>query len=433
MLSIESSSTSPLDTHRVINSVLTQIGFIWLLFVFADMLFKLMQTFPTHYTWTEFFINYQTGFIRRGLIGEISYRLAWLVNPMTFWVTIVGGCYLFTLRWYLDIAYGFNFITILFAILTPTLIIFPLYAPDIFGRKDVLILFTTTLIAKTSRSLLQRKVTPLTANATYAALILLYSILFLTHEIILFFIPMQLYMLGIAFHRKGQLKIALSWSISICIIVFFASYYLCGIPTSLARAHKICESWQNIIPSFPLDILLSQKNAFYYLGLTPDELGKLIWELMRPSATIEMYLAGLLLAYAPIAYLLVRYRRVLLSQKNNNTRLANIVISISLMVPYILFFSGQDYGRWIHLITFHWFIFLMFLLSANNYASTSSLIIEDSFTNYTQYYNRHQNKAVFYLLLLLLYFTSWRLTHWVPPGAYPLRGFLLTIGKILIF
>ncbi|WP_300158451.1 hypothetical protein [Solidesulfovibrio sp.] len=422
-----------LDTHRVVNAVITQIGFVVLFYFFTEELFQLEKMYPFSYSWTEFLINYQTGFIRRGLIGEISYRTAWLVNPKLFWLTITFGCNLFILRWYIDIACSFNFITVLFAIFTPTLIIFPVYAPEAFGRKDVLVLFATLLITKHALAVLQKKATQLTVNVTYATISLLYVIIFLTNEILLFFIPLQLCILGVVFRRKKQGRIAIAWSVFICTMILFASFYIYNVQTFPARAQDVCRSWRAVIPSFPWEILRSQKNAFYYLGLAPKDLAALVSELVKSSPTMGMYLEAILLAYVPVVYLVIKYKKTLCRAGNERIILENIVSFFALIIPYALFLSGQDYGRWIYLITFHWFVFAMFIISVRNYVIKSSFVIEDDFANYTQYYNKHQNKAVLYLLLLVIYFTFWRLTHWVPPGACPLSGVILSVQKIFIF
>ena len=95
------------------------------------------------YSFNELFINYQAGFIRRGLLGEIAWQFDHLfsIEPIKFFSVFFLISYLvqiilffFLLRKYL--ISKFIFILIFFS---PSLLLFHIYSPDLYFLKDSLI------------------------------------------------------------------------------------------------------------------------------------------------------------------------------------------------------------------------------------------------------------------------------------------------------
>ena len=102
------------------------------------------------YSFNELFINYQSGFIRRGLLGEIFWQIQnfYRVSPVYFFSTIFFSLYLiyiFFFYFLLKRLKDFIFIKILI-IFSPAFILFPIYDPNIYYVKDIFIKILNSLI-----------------------------------------------------------------------------------------------------------------------------------------------------------------------------------------------------------------------------------------------------------------------------------------------
>ena len=95
------------------------------------------------YSFNELFVNYQAGFIRRGLLGEISWQFhnLFLIRPIFFFSNLFLFNYLLQifLFFYLlrkFVVSKFIFILVFFS---PSLLLFHIYSPDLYFLKDSLI------------------------------------------------------------------------------------------------------------------------------------------------------------------------------------------------------------------------------------------------------------------------------------------------------
>ena len=97
------------------------------------------------YSFNELFINYQAGFIRRGLIGEIAWQLNnyFLINPNIFFSIFFMFIHLsqFLIFFYLFKKYIFSKILFIFIFFSPSLLLFHIYSPDLYFLKDSIIKF----------------------------------------------------------------------------------------------------------------------------------------------------------------------------------------------------------------------------------------------------------------------------------------------------
>lgn len=98
------------------------------------------------YAYNELFINYQAGFIRRGLLGEIFWQLheIFFIEPLTFFSYLFLILYLAQI--YLSISiykvykcYNFIFLLIFFS---PALILFTFYDLNLYFIKDIIVKLT---------------------------------------------------------------------------------------------------------------------------------------------------------------------------------------------------------------------------------------------------------------------------------------------------
>tara|TARA_B100000787_G_scaffold169252_1_gene159931 strand:+ start:2585 stop:3874 length:1290 start_codon:yes stop_codon:yes gene_type:complete len=131
--------------NKFINALIIKcILFFLIIITFTYFYLNLKGGIDTsNYAFTELFINYQSGFIRRGLLGEIFWQLNkyFSVQPLIFFSYLFFIFYLIQIYLIFRIfkAYkNFYFISIII-FLSPALILFPIYEINLYFIKDILI------------------------------------------------------------------------------------------------------------------------------------------------------------------------------------------------------------------------------------------------------------------------------------------------------
>jgi hypothetical protein len=103
------------------------------------------------YAFQELFINYQAGFIRRGLLGEIGWQLFenFSVNPKSFFSILFFIIYLLKIFifFYLVKKYIISKYILSLIIFSPGLLLFHIYSPDLYFLRDSFIKFSLLLHA----------------------------------------------------------------------------------------------------------------------------------------------------------------------------------------------------------------------------------------------------------------------------------------------
>ena len=104
---------------------------------------------PNVYAFNELFINYQAGFIRRGLLGEIFWQLnsKFSIKPEIFFSYFFFIIYLVQifLFFYLLKKYIVSKLIFFLVSLSPSLLLFHIYTPDLYFLKDSIIKFVLIL------------------------------------------------------------------------------------------------------------------------------------------------------------------------------------------------------------------------------------------------------------------------------------------------
>ena len=99
--------------------------------------------FPNKYTYTDWLINYEGGFVRRGLLGQIIFELSKLLNIklqfILLFTQIAIYCTYFFLFYLLFLKKKINFFWILI-IFSPILLLYPLAELEALGRKDIFVI-----------------------------------------------------------------------------------------------------------------------------------------------------------------------------------------------------------------------------------------------------------------------------------------------------
>jgi hypothetical protein len=337
---------------------LTVFYLLWILILFDSLFHQLVRGYAKE-SWgiTEWLINYQGGFVRRGLPGEFIFKLYNYIGLSPYY-TIIISCIVayaillvFFVKSFLKKGYPIFMISFVFFLGGPII-------SGLFLRKDVLIILI--FILSIYLSLKKSNIYLILMN-----LILIAGLLI--HEAIGFFaFPILL----LIFCRKNndELKISGTSTKSIArsilqlspsIFIFFLCLYNKG---SLTISNMIWNSWK------PIDFPIQTGNnfgipAFINEYQIPAAINGLSWSLKQGLSltvnTLKNFNDGI---YAPIAwfiillmiyFVLTNLGKTNIKSYNNvttsdltKTNISNILIfQFLFIIP--LFILGWDYGRWV--------------------------------------------------------------------------------------
>ena len=138
--------------------------------------------FPNKYTYTDWLINYEGGFVRRGLLGQIIFELSKFLNiKLQFILLFIQIAIYFTyffLFYLLFLKRKINFFWILI-IFSPILLLYPLTELEALGRKDIFVISFFLIF-----SMINYK----TLNHLITFFIILFGLSCLIHEITILYI-----------------------------------------------------------------------------------------------------------------------------------------------------------------------------------------------------------------------------------------------------
>ena len=315
----------------------------YLFFIFITSIYFLYNKFlyPTDWTTSEWLINYQGGFVRRGLSGEFLFQLNRYLNfdlrYLVFYLNI------FILIIFYLIFYDFiknvklnELLTIL--LYSPFFLLYPAAEPEVIARKEFLlfslyILYINLLIKN------DRKV--------YLFLVLTLPIMNLIWDGMLFYI--FFFFIAFFFKKKFTKKDLIYFLI--CLIPYFVSIIFVVLGSTNPDGYKlICNSigencWGALMV-LSMDLPLSYVISYVYENLKIDYLVRYIF----------------LFSLAFLPFLLIFYY-----EKNKfslfNSSKAIFVLYLCSLFPIIVFHViANDWGRWINIGYFFSFITLIYFI-----------------------------------------------------------------------
>ena len=333
------------------NTLLNIFYFSFTFILFFLFLKKIINGYAKE-SWniTEFLINYQGGFVRRGLLGEVILKMYNLtgISPYTIIILLSGSSYIvliwFFLKSFIKIGYSLFILPFVFFLGNPII-------NNFWVRKDVLLIliFITTVYFAIKKS-----------NRYLIFVNLFFITGLLIHEAIGFFCFPILLLILISnnnFYKKGELLIkSVIISISqlmpsivafLCVLYFKGSQYISG---------QIWNSWKPIV--FPIQAKDDSQ--------IPAAIDGISWSLKQglgmTMQNLSNFNSGI---YAPIAWVLIllviyyiltntsKLNFKILNYKSNNyfnkKNISNILV-LQLLAIIPLFILGWDYSRWV----FYW-------------------------------------------------------------------------------
>ena len=305
---------------------------------------KLINDFPWRYVFTDWIINYEGGYIRRGLLGEISINLSNFLNiniKYIFFLIHLFIYFLFHLLFYQFFSnFKKNYIFYLFCF-SPLVFLYPIATFEAFARKEIFYITFFLLNCYLAIRINNRNFIFLSTNIF---VLLSYFI----HESSLFFL-LFFYLSYFVFLKKNNYKTK-QIEIFIMIIIYTILLYLLSIPVTEEKISNM--------------VFLINQNFFEITEFS----GAISW-LQRSASSaflfleynhinIKEFFQNLLFLHYLIIFLYLLYF-------NNFFKLGKyffILTIISFISPIMLFLVGNDWGRFVYILYNFCLIFTFYCL-----------------------------------------------------------------------
>ena len=368
--------------------------FYYLVLICFCSIFFMSKTYQLNVnnSMAEWLINYQGGFGRRGLLGELFTQLS-LIFDYPIRKIILYFLYVIFISYYLLIYLFFrniktNYIIII-SLLSPLFILSPLAELEALGRKDILIplffLFYCNLYNR------------LNLFGLSLILLLFYTILLLTHEVSIFYLPFFYLLLTFKIEKLTIYKIITI--IFVSLIFFFIIYILSNSAHSPEAIKIMCEKMKNILNdkcglgAYVLNRSLKDNIA---------ELGGL------NSIHLIRNFFIFILGYSALI-ILIQSSKFNKSKNNILNKFFNLklLIFLTFLITLIPFTIAVDWGRWFNLSYTMLILFYFFCIKNEKiFLNENSKIINYLTKRFLK------NKTNFFIIVFILCFT------WNPKAVY---------------
>ncbi len=350
------------------------------------------------YAYNELFINYQAGFIRRGLLGELAWQLnnIFAIKPINFFSVFFLFIYLSKtlIFFYLFRKYIISKSIFIFIFFSPALILFQIYNPDLYYIKDGIIKFAILLHALIFYYfVIIKKENKTYLNYLKFLIIPILILVILTHEYQIFSLSIHyLISLGIIKNKKENKSLIKIYSflvIPVLLVLFFN-----GNQTQF-------ENLSNILMKFNVELNPHLGGGLYhYIG------GFYKWHFYYFTYRDFLYL---LLSFILGVYLFYLLFETLI-QKNilkfpSILQRKYYIFFIPCFLPFLM---TTDHGRNFGLIV----IYLMAFFSTLNFN-------KQQFVNFNNQLNQNLIKKSIVVFFLIFYVFMWKLDQF---AGFELQG-----------
>ena len=364
---------------------------VYIIFLIVCSIFFLSKTYlsQTNNSMAEWAINYSGGFGRRGFFGEIFTFLSLLLDQPYRRVILLFLFVVFIL-YYLIIYFFIAAIKlnnwIIFAILSPLFLIFPIAELEALGRKDILIpLFFLLYLHLTEK---------FSFYTNIIILVLIYSILLLTHEVSIFYLPFFYAIILLKYENFHLDKIIILLIIS---FLFLAIIYL--LSNSIHTEDKFNLMCTNLKEKLNEECGLG---AYMLKRTLSDNFSEM--KGFNVNHILHNFII-FVLGYLFLISLLIhsRFQKKNVLSKMFNFKILSLILFIPTTIPFVI---AVDWGRWYNLSYTMLIIFFLFNFKKGN------IIFEES-----KYLNKissliFSSKKIFLISLIIFCFT------WNPKAVY---------------
>ena len=354
--------------------------FLYLIILFC-LVFQISKfySFYTEYSawqYVDWLINYQGGFVRRGLIGEFLFQIHNMINFdldilifsfVSFLYLIVSFFLIKTIK-YLE---NSQLNTLIF--LSPGFFLYPIMNSEVIGRKDILFLLVTAFFVFFEKRLNNKNL--------FVVLILLVFFLSLSHSIFLFYTP---YLFFLFFLIKSVRKVKITFteiiiSLISLFIIFFLIYFNQGDELIVS---EICNSVKNFVNS---DCEI--RGQMFWLGNNAES------HISVQYVNFNHFLIYLLSIILVYFFIFIKFYNSKFKINNLNINKLNpaLLLLILFLLTLPVYYLGSDWGRYIYLSFSGSFFIFIFCIKEKLFLK-----------NYEIKFNK-----IFFILLVIIYSFSW--------------------------
>lgn len=310
----------------------------------------------TAYQFDPWFSNYQGGFVRRGLPGEIFYQIYNFINIHPGWMIFIFVTLLY-------IFFYFNFINLIknikinklyiFAIFSPLSFYFPVLNSKASGHKEILFLFFLTLFCL---------IIPKIKKEHAIQLIILISVfLSLSYEVLIFYLVYLIvpFIYFYNFKNYRELISNLIPIIIVCIFLTFINFHFSG---KTNHTIDICNS---VKPYVNKNCETVGKIADLSLVIKGHTSQKSNWNYGETSlypAYYKIYGLGFIIGFLPL-FLIYRRIKVIKFPVKKFTLHPIFVLLFLLITAFPIYYLGADWGRYLHIAYMSSLIFTFFCIN----------------------------------------------------------------------
>ena len=337
----------------------------------------------------EWLINYQGGFVRRGLLGELIYQISLFFKLNLRFSFLILQILLYLTYYYLIYKVlqniKFNYL-ILVTIFSPLFILFPIAELEALGRKEVLIFIILILSAN---MFFNNK-----NNDTALFFIsILFPILLLIFETSLFysFFFISIILISLKeFNKKIFIKLFF-YSIPTLIVIFLLIFN----PHTTRDTEIMCDALKKIGENCGMPTFFLSKNIGYHI----QEVNWKIEHILR-------YLIIFILGFVPFLILInnSHFNEIKVNKSLKKISLINFIL-IPTLISFVMLFIAVDSGRWIH-ISYTCSIIIYFVMLKNE------IIIINENNSLIKYLNQDIKKITKIFIFLILCMS------WNPKAVY---------------
>ncbi len=303
---------------------------IYLIILYLFAVFFFFQKYNNYVEWTisEWLINYQGGFTRRGLIGEIVFQISKL-SSLTIRETILTF-QITTYLLYFYLLYKFlkdtnNNILFIFAIFSPLFVIYPIAEVEVLGRKEIFIYVSFLLVVNIfSIKNIQNR------HYFYLSIILMISCLIWEGFVIYisYFIFILILKNNLVLNKSFLTKLTISL-IPLSISFYFVFFYRLDENGLKMMCQSINECY----------------GAISYLNRSLSSNISEVTSKFQISFLIR-YILVLIIGFFPL-FLLIKNSKLNYKQKFKNDYFYLIFFIIIFTPSLIFYYIAQDWGRWV--------------------------------------------------------------------------------------
>ena len=303
---------------------------IYLIILYLFAVFFFFQKYNNYVEWTisEWLINYQGGFTRRGLIGEIVFQISKL-SSLTIRETILTF-QITTYLLYFYLLYKFlkdtnNNILFIFAIFSPLFVIYPIAEVEVLGRKEIFIYVSFLLVVNIfSIKNIQNR------HYFYFSIILMISCLIWEGFVIYisYFIFILILKNNLVLNKSFLTKLTISL-IPLSISFYFVFFYRLDENGLKMMCQSINECY----------------GAISYLNRSLSSNISEVTSKFQISFLIR-YILVLIIGFFPL-FLLIKNSKLNYKQKFKKDYFYLIFFIIIFTPSLIFYYIAQDWGRWV--------------------------------------------------------------------------------------